>query len=359
MFKTATLAISLFAATSNAFASILPSHHEARFLQEIDALRVELLAWKQSEAGQIARTNGYYTENNIFTKNDVSDAHLERFFMTKLSIEKAQALNPNANFSIDSPFTLMSDEEFAAFLDKSYSIGLQEVEEGEFVQQNVNETDIQRLSGTKDWSQGKCVSPVKNQGLCSSCWAFASVGALESAYCLKKGNLKLFSEQQVTSCDKRSSGCSGGWPGHGLNYIKDVGGICTAASYPYISGKTHKSEICKGDQSCTKQKITIQNIVKVASSEAGIIQGLTSQPIAVVVSAANPVWKQYSGGVITSCPTTKLDHAVLAVGYGVRGGSNIFKIKNSWSTSWGEQGYIYLERNACGVTKTNAMYPQL
>lgn len=58
--------------------------------------------------------------------------------------------------------------------------------------------------------------------------------------------------------------------------------------------------------------------------------------------------------------TDDLDHAVLAVGYGVLDGEPYWLVKNSWSTYWGNDGYVLMSMkdNNCGVT-TDATYVTL
>jgi len=73
-------------------------------------------------------------------------------------------------------------------------------------------------------------------------------------------------------------------------------------------------------------------------------------------------FRQYKSGVYTSdhCGTTPNDvnHAVLAVGYGVENGVPYWLIKNSWGAEWGDEGYFKMElgKNMCAVA-TCASYP--
>ncbi|DBA00892.1 TPA: hypothetical protein N0F65_006092 [Lagenidium giganteum] len=227
----------------------------------------------------------------------------------------------------------------------------------------VSERSLQEQDSV-DWTTTGCVAPPKDQGHCGSCWAFASIGALESAYCLTHNNrLQQFSEQQVNSCATQAGGCNGGFPSIGLEYVRDNGGVCTETGYPYTSGKTQQTGKCNA-RSCKKTPLQI-SVQRVDASEDGFVSAIASQPIAVGVTAGNAEWKQYSGGVLSACSTTQLDHAVLAVGYGtdVNDNSPYFKIKNSWGSQWGEDGFIRLQRagddSACGIINTDAVFPML
>jgi len=81
---------------------------------------------------------------------------------------------------------------------------------------------------------------------------------------------------------------------------------------------------------------------------------LQQAPLAVAIEADKMVFQTYSSGVLTSSRCgTSLDHAVLAVGYGTEDGQDYWLVKNSWNTTWGDQGYIKLgmdsSKGTCGV----------
>ena len=81
---------------------------------------------------------------------------------------------------------------------------------------------------------------------------------------------------------------------------------------------------------------------------------LVQQPLAVAIEADQMVFQTYSSGVLTSDACgTQLDHAVLAVGYGTEDGQDYWLVKNSWDTTWGDNGYIKLGMDdttgTCGV----------
>ncbi|KAF4032367.1 Papain family cysteine protease [Phytophthora infestans] len=357
--NTALLLLLASVAATDAAVPLVPTDRMAQFLQEKSGLESELNTWKQSDAGQYAKDHGFLP---IPTSRDVggqADEELRRFFLTKLMIQEAQVTNPEAIFSTDTPFTLMTDQEFVKFIGNSYQRGSGVLKATSFVDE-VPSNSSDASSTDKDWTTSECVVPVKNQGQCGSCWAFAAVAALESAICLSGQPLTPLSEQQVVDCDEASYACQGGFPGDALTFIQQSGGVCTEEAYPYVSGDSGDRDTCKS--SCTREAVTIRKVVGVPESDAGLVQAINTQPVAVGVAAGNPTWKQYKSGIVSSCTTSELDHAVLAVGYS----PSYFKIKNSWSTQWGEEGYMRLKRGAgtssagtCGIIGPKSVYPQL
>lgn len=85
-------------------------------------------------------------------------------------------------------------------------------------------------------------------------------------------------------------------------------------------------------------------------------------PNTVYVEANQPVFQQYTSGVITSSSCgTNTDHAILAVGYHTStSGDNYWIVENSWGTGWGQAGYVYIGMapgsGVCGIN-TGVYYP--
>ncbi|KAJ0406596.1 hypothetical protein ATCC90586_003107 [Pythium insidiosum] len=340
----------------------------ARYLEEKADVEAELDEWL-SKYEKDAERNGWIPPTEARSADEVVEDRKQRFFMSKQLVSKLQKEQPDAQFSVDSPFSLMTEEEFATYVRNSYLQGkMRSLRGGDSVwdepladdtaEDSIHDMEPpleeRRAQQNVDWSSHKCNAPIQNQGSCGSCWAFAAVGVTEFAYCTNKGGqLTKFSEQQLTSCDRSSHGCGGGFPRRALNYIGQTG-ICSQSEYPYTSGKGGDGQC---NASCKKTPIAIRQVAR-PSGESGLLSALQTQPVIVTVSAGNSVWKQYRGGVVSSCPSARLDHAVIAVGFD---GSSV-KIKNSWGTRWGEQGYIRLSRTGgsgtCGVYR-DMSYPQL
>ena len=233
---------------------------------------------------------------------------------------------------------------------------------------------VERKSSTAssvDWVSAGAVTPVKDQGQCGSCWSFSTTGALEGAYYTTYGSLPSFSEQQLVDCDNRQHGgkdmgCNGGLMDNAFSWIKKNGGLCTEVSYPYVSGTTKTAGTCQTSCSAVKNSAVVSFTDVAPKSDDAMMQALTQQPVSVAIEADQKSFQLYKSGVFTGDCGVNLDHGVLVVGYGSMAGSDYYRIKNSWGTTWGDAGYIYIGRGSqfndgqgqCGVL-LQASYPTL
>jgi len=211
-----------------------------------------------------------------------------------------------------------------------------------------------------DWVAKGAVTPVKNQGSCGSCWAFSTTGAIEGRYFIAKGQLNSLSEQDLVDCSTQNSGCNGGLMDYGFEFVESNGGLCSEADYPYIARRHFFG--CQ-ENGCTMND-PIRNYQDVTASTSALEAAVTAGPVSVAIEADQSSFQQYTGGVLTASCGSSLDHGVLTVGFGTDGSNDYWKVKNSWGSDWGENGYIRLCRNCnanrgkgqCGIL-TSASYP--
>ena len=86
-------------------------------------------------------------------------------------------------------------------------------------------------------------------------------------------------------------------------------------------------------------------------SEQATMSAVAQQPVSIAIEANQYSFQLYSSGVFTASCDTRLDHGVLTVGYGSEAGTGYWKMKNSWGSSWDEQGYVRLQWGKSGVSE--------
>lgn len=214
--------------------------------------------------------------------------------------------------------------------------------------QNILTNDIDWRDASKNPKKIVAVNPVKNQEQCGSCWAFSSTSATESAWAISGKPLTSLSEQELVDCSSSfgNNGCSGGLMDDAFKFIIKHG-QCTEKDYPYKAA----------DGSCRKctPVAHLSGFIDITSgNETGILEQLQSGTVSVAIEADQAVFQFYTGGVLddASCGT-QLDHGVVVVGAGSDNGKDYWIVRNSWGSSWGENGYVRIVRgkNMCGISQ--------
>lgn len=205
-----------------------------------------------------------------------------------------------------------------------------------------------------DWRAQGLVTPVKDQEQCGSCWAFSATETIESAYMMKhnltNATMQPLAPQQIVDCDWYCLGCNGGQSSSALNYVMGAGGLETNAAYPY-QGENGQ---CDFDATQVYAKVASWDWACSILNEGELRDNTYKYgPTSICVDAQN--WQDYQSGVMTAWQCAwinALDHCVQAVGWNLKASPPYWIVRNSWSTEWGENGFIRLEfgTNTCGLT---------
>jgi cathepsin H len=235
--------------------------------------------------------------------------------------------------------------------------------------------EVQDLPTFVDWRTKGIVTPIKNQKRCGSCWTFSTTGTLEAHTCLHNAQpagvdctkWTGLAEQQLLDCASAydNHGCNGGLPSHAYEYIKAAGGLDLEESYHYRAdsdGPCVMSEGVVGAHVAEVYNIT-------SFDEDDLVAAIAQVGPVSIAYQVSPDFRFYSHGVYdsfnattnqTMCQSGPMDvnHAVVAVGYGETEATDhvpsipFYIVRNSWSTSFGMEGYFWMERgkNLCGVS---------
>jgi cathepsin L len=244
---------------------------------------------------------------------------------------------------------------------------------------------IGKLPKQVDWRKRGVVTPVKSQGMCGSCWAFASAAVLESHIAMQTNILMELSEQQLVSCAPNhlhcggDGGCSGATAEIAFQHVQELG-IVSEWSFGYQSGSNgsnvtcalpvheYTSRIMRNKTMYKDSVATISGYVSLATNDYQVLMNAVAKLGPVAVSVAASPWKFYQGGVFdvpwNSSGASDINHLVVLDGYGTdrNTGEDFWLVRNSWGPLWGERVYIRVKRvdphtladpsTACGVDTT-------
>ncbi len=193
-------------------------------------------------------------------------------------------------------------------------------------------TTPKSLPSSFSW-QSEC-TPVKSQGSCGSCWAFAGCGTFEASINIWDHVVRDLSEQWLVNCATDMFGCSGGYSPHG--YWVTPGAVYES-DVPYVSYE----DTCMPPYPYHEQALDYGFVY----SDADMKQKIYDYgPVWTNVFASGSNFMGYTGGIVTTDEGSQIDHAVVLVGWKdtllSNGSSGYWILRNSWGSGWGENGYM-------------------
>ena len=215
----------------------------------------------------------------------------------------------------------------------------------------------QQLPSSFDWRNVNgvnYVSPIRDQAECGSCYAFGSMALIEARLRIATNNRlqPVFSPQDVVSCSAYAQGCEGGFPYLIAGKYAEDFGVVEESCFPY-SGQ---------DGPCTETKGCQRYYGTNYFYVGGFYGGCNEQEMMVELANNGPIavsfevyddFLHYKGGIYQHTgledkfnPWEITNHVVLVVGYGEENGTPYWIVKNSWGTSWGEDGFFRILRGA-------------
>ena len=215
------------------------------------------------------------------------------------------------------------------------------------------------LPSSYDWRDHGCCTPVRSQGGCGSCWAFAAIGALENVILINNGVSTDLSEQWLVSCTGAGD-CGGGWHSTASNYLRCNGfqdpcgdaGAVLEADFPYVAwdapcGCPYAHPYCMHSWAFVGDGMASVGQIQQAILDHG--------PVATTVFV-DSAFQGYSGGIFNACQNGPINHAVVLVGWDdSQGTDGVWIMRNSWGPWWGEGGYMRIEYG-CSFIGYSSLY---
>lgn len=188
-----------------------------------------------------------------------------------------------------------------------------------------------------DWREMDGMTPVKDQGACGSCWAFAATAAFEAMIRIYTGVTTDLSEQQILVCNDNDGNCYGGYPALAFWLQKSMGQIA----------ESHMPYTADDSTPCVHQSYSSvernQGYLSVANTPNSLKTAVMNGPITVNIYAPDAMFA-YTGGCFEYDDSGAINHSVCLCGWDddACGGQGAWLIKNSWGTGWGESGYAWI-----------------
>ncbi|KAL5248282.1 hypothetical protein ACHWQZ_G017459 [Mnemiopsis leidyi] len=208
-----------------------------------------------------------------------------------------------------------------------------------------------KVAASRDFSNK--ISGIKNQGNCGSCWTFAATAALEGEMYFQNSKQGVsLSEQEYMDCATPRDGCNGGWMEDCYTYTRKSGRIAPTSAVPYKGKDSRSCRYTSKANAMDTAGVTLTGNINI-QGDSSLLQYANAHIVSVAVYVNNNFMIYSKGVYVDNTCNTSPNHAVAVVGYGQENGRKYWRVRNSWGTGWGSNGYVLMDReknNMCMIS---------
>lgn len=288
------------------------------------------------------------TFNKVYNETEWVE-RLQIFTKNVEIAENNRIENPSSIFETTKFYDITQEE----FKQKYLTLRAQNFTESMYARQFITNALRNGVNKVNYGDRYSATLPIRDQGICGSCWAFSTVGNIEYQYALTgKAPIEL-SVGELVSCDTYDAGCNGGFQQSAISWIlaNKAGKVSTAISYPYTNKDSTFIQTC--NPLLGRPGALIKSYLYLTSDEEGLANYVATQGT-VLAAVDSTSWQYYTSGILTECVSSQMNHAVLIVGFDRSYNPPYWIVKNSWGSDWGERGYIRIVKgkNTCLIASS-------
>jgi cathepsin B len=222
----------------------------------------------------------------------------------------------------------------------------------------------------QQWSNCSSIGTIQNQARCGSCWAFGCIESITDRFCIasnQQADVQL-SFEDIVSCDQMDDGCEGGEAESCMSFIQNSG-VVTDSCYPYtvptcpaadqpcppstfVNTPGCKAGKCQDGSNWASSKHYLKSYADLSSNINVIAtEIMTNGPVEACFTVYED-FLTYKSGVYKHTHGAALGgHCVKIIGWGVLSSEQYWLVANSWTTTWGDNGFFMILRgvNECGI----------